>query len=121
MAPKAQMGERLELLQGTLDLLILRTLRWGPMHGHGIAKFIERTSQDILKIKHGSLYPALQRLLQEGWIKAEWGTSTNKRRARFYRLTVAGRRQLTAEHSRWERFTEAVARILRPSAAEEQP
>ncbi|OLC87221.1 MAG: PadR family transcriptional regulator [Acidobacteria bacterium 13_1_40CM_2_60_7] len=121
MAPKAQMGERLELLQGTLDLLILRTLRWGPMHGHGIAKFIERTSQDILKIEHGSLYPALQRLLQEGWIKAEWGTSTNKRRARFYRLTVAGRRQLTAEHSRWERFTEAVARILRPSAAEEQP
>jgi len=120
MAPKTQTGERLDLLQGTLDLLILCTLRWGPMHGHGIAKFIERTSQDILKIKHGSLYPALQRLLQEGWVKAEWGASTNKRRARFYRLTAAGRRQLTAEHSRWERFAEVVGRILRPSAAEEK-
>ena len=89
--------------------------------GYGIAQYIQAVSDDILRVDEGSLYPALQRLLQEGWIKAEWGTSTNKRRARFYRLTVAGRRQLTAEHSRWERFTEAVARILRPSAAEEQP
>lgn len=118
MTNKAEGPERVELLQGTLHLLILRTLRWGPMHGHGIAKFIERTSRDILKIQHGSLYPALQRLLQEGWIKAEWGTSTNNRRARFYRLTAAGRRQLTAEHSRWERFTEAVARIFKPTPAE---
>ena len=112
MAPKAQMGERLELLQGTLDLLILRTLRWGPMHGHGIAKFIERTSQDILKIEHGSLYPALQRLLQEGWIKAEWGTSTNKRRARFYRLTASGRKQLELETENWARLAAAIGRVL---------
>jgi PadR family transcriptional regulator len=112
-------AKRLVLLQGTLDLLILRTLRWGPMHGHGIAKFIQQTSQDVLKIEHGSLYPALQRLLQEGWITSEWGTSTNNRRAKFYRLTARGRKQLAAEDSRWERFTEAVARMLRPAQSEE--
>jgi PadR family transcriptional regulator len=120
MTPKLSADDRLDLLQGTLDLLILRTLRWGPMHGHGIAKFIQQTSQDVFKIEHGSLYPALQRLLQEGWIKAEWGTSTNNRRARFYRLTATGRRHLSAEHSRWERITEAVGRILRPASPEEQ-
>src|SRR5207245_2726482 len=120
MSRKQKSTERLEIMQGTLDLIILRTLRWGPMHGHGIAKFIERTSGETFRIDHGSLYPALQRLLQEGWVAAEWGTSSNKRRARFYRLTAAGRRQLTAEHSRWERFAEVVGRILRPSAAEEK-
>ncbi len=120
MTTKLSADERLDLLQGTLDLLILRTLRWGPMHGHGIAKFIQQTSQDVFKIEHGSLYPALQRLLQEGWIKAEWGTSTNNRRAKFYRLTAVGRRHLSAEHSRWERITEAVGRILRPARTEEQ-
>jgi PadR family transcriptional regulator, regulatory protein PadR len=105
---------RVELLQGTLDLLILHTLRWGPRHGHGIVQFIRQTSQEALRIDHGSLYPALQRLLQERFIRGEWAVSPNRRRARYYRLTAAGRRQLTEESSRWERFAEAVARILRP-------
>jgi len=113
------MQERLEIMQGTLDLIILRTLRWGPMHGHGIAKFIQQTSGDTFKIEHGSLYPALQRLLQEGWITASWGTSTKNRRARFYMLTAAGRRQLNAEHSKWQRFSDAVARILTSPRAED--
>lgn len=105
-------SDRLELLQGTLDLLILRTLRWGPAHGHGIATSIQRTSEDVLRIDHGSLYPALQRLLQQGWITAEWGVSTTNRRARFYQLTEAGRKQLAAESSKWERFSHAIGRIL---------
>ena len=114
-----QKTPRLEIMQGTLDLIILRTLRWGPMHGHGITKFIQQSSGDTFKIEHGSLYPALQRLLQEGWIAAEWGTSSNNRRARFYRLTLAGRKQLSTEHSKWERFSEAIARILRPIPSED--
>ncbi|MBV8513662.1 MAG: PadR family transcriptional regulator, partial [Acidobacteria bacterium] len=101
MSPKQKSTDRLEIMQGTLDLIVLRTLRWGPMHGHGIAKSIERTSGETFRIDHGSLYPALQRLLQEGWVDAEWGTSDNHRRARFYRLTVAGRKQLSTEHSKW--------------------
>ncbi len=112
MTTKSRSANRLEIMQGTLDLIILRTLRWGPMHGHGVAKFIQQTSGDTFKIEHGSLYPALQRLLQEGWIVADWGTSANNRKARFYRLTPAGRKQLSAEHSKWERFSEALARIL---------
>jgi transcriptional regulator len=119
MARKQKSTSRLEIMQGTLDLIILRTLRWGPMHGHGIATFIQQTSADTFKIEHGSLYPALQRLLQEGWVAAEWGTSSNNRRARFYRLTARGRRQLFTEHSKWERFSEAIARILRPSPSED--
>jgi PadR family transcriptional regulator len=117
MAPKPSTATRLEIMQGTLDLIILRTLRWGPMHGHGIAKFIQQTSGETFKIEHGSLYPALQRLLQEGWVTAEWGTSSNNRKARFYRLTPAGRKQLSAEHSKWDRFSEAVARILASARA----
>jgi len=118
MTSKPRNGDRLEIMQGTLDLIILRTLRWGPMHGHGIAKFIQQTSGDTLKIEHGSLYPALQRLLQERWITAEWGVSTKNRKARFYRLTSAGRKQLSAEHSRWERFSEVLSRILTSTRAE---
>jgi transcriptional regulator len=110
--------ERNELLPGTLDLLILRTLVWGPVHGHGIAKSIERMSDDILRIDHGSLYPALQRLQQEGWIVAAWGTSATNRRAKFYRLTAAGRRQLSTQTSKWERLSGAIARVLRLSPQE---
>src|ERR1041385_2519275 len=104
--------ERIEMLQGTLDLLILRTLLFGPIHGHAIAKSIERTSQDVLRVDHGSLYPALQRLERRGLVTAEWGTSENTRRARFYRLTAAGRKQLTTETGKWERLSEAIAHIL---------
>jgi PadR family transcriptional regulator PadR len=119
MSPRQKSTDRLEIMQGTLDLIILRTLRWGPMHGHGIAKFIERTSGETFRIDHGSLYPALQRLLQEDWVTAEWGMSKTNRRARFYRLTAAGRKQLSNEHSKWERFSEAITRILSPMPAED--
>ena len=110
--------ERLELLQGTLDLLILRTLRAGPAHGHTIAKAIEHGSDDVLQVEQGSLYPALHRLIKRGWIDFEIGESENNRRAKFYRLTAAGRRQLVAETSKWDRMVAAIARILRPPAAE---
>jgi PadR family transcriptional regulator PadR len=104
--------ERIALLQGTLDLLILRTLQPGPAHGHAIAKAIERTSADVLLVEQGSLYPALHRLLQRGWIVAEDGTSENNRRAKFYRLTPKGRKQLSIEAGKWERMTAAIARVL---------
>ena len=107
--------ERIELVYGSLDMLILRTLLWGPTHGHGIAKSIERMSEDALKVEHGSLYPALQRLQQEGWVTTQWGVSKNNQRAKYYRLTAAGRRQLVAETSRWERFVRAISGVLRPA------
>ncbi|MGO8788291.1 MAG: PadR family transcriptional regulator [Terriglobia bacterium] len=116
---KQSSGDRIELVYGSLDMLILRTLRWGPTHGHGIAKSIERQSEDTLRVEHGSLYPALQRLQQEGWISAEWGVSQNNQRAKYYRLTAAGRRQLVAETSRWERFVRAITGVLRPAEPEE--
>jgi len=119
MTPRKQTEERIELVYGTLDMLILRTLRWGPTHGHGIAKAIERMSDENLKVEHGSLYPALQRLQQEGWIAAEWGVSKTNRRARYYRLTAAGRRQLISETSRWERFVRAIAGVLGGARSEE--
>jgi transcriptional regulator len=104
--------ERSELLQGTLDLVVLRTLALGPMHGYGIAQRIQQLSRDVLRVNQGSLYPALLRLEQQGWIASEWGTSDNNRRARFYSLTRAGRRQLAAETERWARFSEAIGRLL---------
>lgn len=107
--------DRLTLLQGTLDMLILRTLRWGPAHGQAIARFIQDTSGDALLVEHGSLYPALQRLQQKRWIAAEWGASDSNRRAKYYKLTPAGRRQLAREHSNWERLVEAIGRIMRPA------
>jgi PadR family transcriptional regulator, regulatory protein PadR len=110
--------ERLELLQGTLDLLILRTLIFGPQHGQGIARTIQTTSGDELLVEHGALYPALQRLEQRGWIGAKWGTSENNRRARFYTLTKAGRRQLVSEATKWRRFAAAIGRILGPEQEE---
>ena len=110
--------DRTELLQGTLDLLILRILRWGPAHGHAIAKAIERGSDDVLLVEQGSLYPALHRLLKRGWISFDEGTSENNRRANFYRLTAKGRKQLDVETSKWDTLARAVGRILRPTAQE---
>jgi PadR family transcriptional regulator, regulatory protein PadR len=109
---------QLELLQGTLDLLILQTVARGPLHGHAIAKSIEGRSGDVLQIGHGSLYPALQRLMRQELIEAKDGSSENNRKARFYRLSAKGRRQLFAEASKWQRLSEAVARILTPLAEE---
>ena len=117
--PKAPPDQtQVDLLQGTLDLLILRTLLFGPTHGHQIAHSIQHTSGDVLKVDHGSLYPALQRLERRGWITSKWGTSENNRRAKYYRLTSAGRKQLVAETTKWERLTEAISRILRPAGEE---
>src|SRR5512136_609513 len=104
-----------DLLQGTLDMLILRTLLFGPMHGHAIATSIEKTSEDVLRIDHGSLYPALNRLLLRGWISSAWGISKNNRRAKFYSLTAEGRKQLNAETSKWERLVRAITRIVQYS------
>jgi PadR family transcriptional regulator, regulatory protein PadR len=110
--------ERIELLQGTLDLLILRTLLLGPTHGHAIAKAIEFRSEDVLQVEQGSLYPALHRLIKRGWISAQEGTSENNRRAKFYRLTARGRRQLVVETSKWGKLAGAIARILKPAEQE---
>ena len=104
-----------DLLQGTLDLLILKTIAIGPAHGHTIAHAIEHQSEDVLQIEHGSLYPALHRLEDRAWIASFWGTSDNNRRARYYRLTPAGRRQLAAQTTRWDEVVRAIERILRPS------
>ncbi len=107
--------DSVDLLQGTLDMLILQTLLFGPKHGHNIAHSIEQSSDDVLKVDHGSLYPALQRLERRGWVTASWGNSENNRRARYYRLTQAGRKQLTAETTKWERLAGAIARVLQPT------
>ena len=103
------------LLPGTLDLLILRTLLFGPVHGHGIAKHIRHTSEDVLQVEHGSLYPALKRLEQEGWIESGWRNDARGREMKFYRLTAAGRKQLAVEESRWRQIARAMARMLRPA------
>ncbi len=110
--------EGVELLQGTLDLLILRTLLRGPVHGHAIAKAIEFNSDEVLQVEQGSLYPALHRLIKRGWISVEQGTSENNRRAKFYRLTPKGRRQLVLETSKWDKLVGAIGRILRPAESE---
>lgn len=109
------MGDRIQLLQGTLDLLILRVLQLGPAHGHAIAKAIQRSSDEVLLVEEGSLYPALHRLLKRGWIDFEEGASENNRKANFYRLTAKGRKQLLVETTKWEKLTRAIARVLRPA------
>ncbi|HEY7338779.1 MAG TPA: PadR family transcriptional regulator [Bryobacteraceae bacterium] len=109
--------DRIQLLQGTLDLLVLQSLVFGARHGHGISTAIERMSEDVLLVDHGSLYPALQRLEQAGLISSEWGISENKRRARFYKLTRAGRNRLAAETGKWEKMVRAVSRILKAKEA----
>ena len=110
--------EQLALLQGTLDVLILRTLVFGPQHGQGIARAIQETSGEVLLVDHGALYPALQRLESQKWISAKWGTSTNNRKARFYTLTKAGREQLVQQSNRWRRLAAAMARVLGPEAGQ---
>ena len=104
--------DKIELLQGTLDMLVLRTLNRGTMHGYEIARWIQQTSDDALKIEEGSLYPALYRMERKGWIKSEWGLSDNNRKARFYRLTRAGRKQLESERVSWQRLTEAISKVM---------
>ena len=109
------MPEHIELLQGTLDMLILRTLQWGPQHGHGIGQAIRGTSEEVLKIEHGSLYPALHRLEKQGWISAKWKASETNRRAKYYRLTQRGRRQLVTEQGKWDLLVRTIARIMKPA------
>lgn len=118
MARKNVTEERLELLQGTLDMLILRTLQWGAQHGHGIGQAIRASSADLLQIERGSLYPALHRLEARGLIASEWKSSDLNRRAKYYRLTAAGRNQLSAERSKWKLLVRAITRVMRPAEGE---
>jgi PadR family transcriptional regulator len=109
---------RIELLQGTLDLLILQTLRWGPQHGYGISQAIRSGSNDVLQVETGSLYPAVHRLEKRGWVQSDWKTSENNQRAKYYRLTAAGKKQLVLEQSRWSQIVEAVAALTKPRESE---
>jgi PadR family transcriptional regulator, regulatory protein PadR len=112
-------SERLELLQGTLDMLILRTLQWGPQHGHGIGQAIRARSDELLRVETGSLYPALHRLVKRGWLKAEWGVSEANQRAKYYQLTAAGRAQLLRERNRWSQLVDAIGRVMNAASNKE--
>lgn len=114
MAQRSEPVTRIELLQGTLDFVILQTLLWGPRHGYGITQMIRAQSRDVLQVDTGSLYPALHRLEKKGWVKAEWQLSENRQRVREYRLTAQGRKQLAAERTKWERFSNAIAALMSP-------
>jgi PadR family transcriptional regulator, regulatory protein PadR len=114
MATKDRYQNRIELLQGTLDMLILKTLQWGPQHGYGIIQAIRVSSSDVLQVETGSLYPALHRLERQGWLSSEWKQSESNQRAKYYRLTPAGKKQLTAEHQRWTQLSGAIASIMSP-------
>jgi transcriptional regulator len=111
---KTSDDRRLDLLQGTLDMLILRTLQWGPRHGHGIGQTIRAQSDDLLRVETGSLYPALHRLVRRGWLNAEWGISEANQRAKYYRLTAAGKAQLVRERDRWSQLVHAIGLIMNP-------
>ena len=111
---------RLELLQGTLDMLILRTLQWGQQHGHGIGQAIRTQSDDLLKVETGSLYPALHRLEKRGWLESDWGVSEANQRAKYYRLTPAGKAQLVREQDRWSQLVDAIGRVMNPAPAREE-
>ena len=116
---KTPESERLELLQGTLDMLILRTLQWGPRHGHGIGQAISQQSDDLLKVETGSLYPALHRLEKRGWLSSKWGVSEANHKAKYYQLTAAGKQQLLRERDRWSQLVSVIGRIMNPAASEE--
>ena len=118
--PRSESPLNSEMLQGTLDMLVLQTLVLGPAHGHTIAHAIERGSEEVLQIEHGSLYPALHRLEDRGWIASFWGTSENNRKAKYYRLTPVGRKQLAAQTSRWEEVVRAIGRILKPAVEQNE-
>ncbi len=118
MAIRQVYKNRIELLQGTLDMLILRALSWGPQHGYGIGQAIRTGSSDVLHAETGSLYPALHRLEKHGWVKSEWRQSENRQRAKYYRLTPSGRKQLVAEHSRWKQMSAAIASLMEPKESE---
>jgi transcriptional regulator len=117
---KAPADQRLELLQGTLDMLILRTLQWGLRHGHGIAQAIRTQSDNLLKVETGSLYPALHRLEKRGWLRSGWAVSEANQRAKYYRLTAAGKAQLSREQDRWSQLVRAIGRIMNPAPAGEE-
>jgi PadR family transcriptional regulator PadR len=114
MAGAERYQNRIELLQGTLDMLILQTLRWGPQHGYGITQAIRTGSNEAFQLETGSLYPALHRLEKKGWVKAEWKTSENKQRAKYYQLTPEGKKQLASEHTRWKQLVDAVTALMKP-------
>jgi PadR family transcriptional regulator PadR len=114
MPPKAPYQNRIELLQGTLDMLILKTLQWGPQHGYGIIQAIRVSSSDVLQVETGSLYPALHRLERQRWLSSEWKQTESNQRAKFYRLTPAGKKQLASEHQRWTQLSAAIASIMSP-------
>jgi PadR family transcriptional regulator, regulatory protein PadR len=118
MPPKEPATSRMEVLQGTLDFIVLQALRWGPAHGYGLVQLIRAQSGNVLQVETGSLYPALQRLVRQSLIAAEWGMSANDRRVRMYRLTPKGRARLATERSRWEQFSRAIAGLMRPPAEE---
>ena len=118
---KKKMQKKIELVQGTLDMLILRTLRWGPQHGYGIGQNIRAQSDEVLQVETGSLYPALHRLEKQGWVTSEWKQTESNQRAKYYRLTAAGRKQLAAERARWEQLVAAIASVMREPHLEGQP
>jgi len=115
MSTRKGYQDRVEIMQGTLDMLVLRTLQWGPQHGHGIGQAIRAKSDDALQIEHGSLYPALHRLEQKGWLKSEWKASEANRRAKYYSLTQSGKKQLAAEESKWNELVKTIARVMKPA------
>jgi PadR family transcriptional regulator, regulatory protein PadR len=114
MAARNQYKNRIELLQGTLDMLILQTLQWGPQHGYGITQALRTNSGDVLQVETGSLYPALHRLERQGWVRSEWKQSDSNQRAKFYRVTAAGKKQLASDHTRWQQMVEAIGAIMQP-------